>query len=755
MKQRNVLPVTVFFLLLASLLWVKGSADAEIVEKIDHRDHGANGIEGAEAPDPPKTKLGDVFPPFKDIDAGSIITGIEYRFNSTQDLVNAVTGGAQNFTKPSLEIILGDNNLQPGTSTSVMAMPMEYDSIFTDQYFAWCLGTRESRITQNGLVAGGTRIPQDGNKSDCYNDVRRLPDKSDDVDANNDGMGDKWESRYFGTTRVDVNGDADHDGFTLDSTNGISGPNGVIRLVPNSIVVAKGKEISFGTCDGNFTNGEEWVWGTNPIDPDTDDDGYGDEQDVCGKGQVSFQYTPPDGSKQGDSEFVEAIAVGYATYREGNGSQKLAKIANSAKTLNIGNGEELTGALEYRLTNSTQQESQQDATTKENLESPQQDIYVGDEIELHAAIDNSQDDEANLHYQWTFQLLDGGVDTPNTPNRVIDTTGPIPQQYALTDSRIGSAGFGLNPYRLEIGQAQTTRDGTGFNIMPKTGNKILVTVSVIEPETGKKVEISQEFPIAISVLLDFSPTLPIQPLYPQADVSSAPEYTVTAVAPGLSANDFLYEWYIDEEKQPNAKIGGSTMKFKAVKQGGDYNISVVLTRVADETVFAEADIVAPVSPLSVSIDNCTKYTEGGVKNSVGQKISLQATIVAQGSYPGELTYQWFVNGQPFTDASKTPINQISFVPSDAGSYNAEYKIESVVPSEATSAPYVPLSISDTCRISVEKGGGTPLAERASLLFASAISSLPTIARGLLTFFGIIFVIFVIMLLVRNQYKNKS
>lgn len=729
---------------------LKNFAHAEIVEKLPHRDHGANGEEGAETPDPPETTIADVFPPFQ-LDAGVLITGIHYRFHSTQDLVDVMAGGLKQYTRPAIDFALSDSNLLPGNTTDILAITNGYESPYNSQYFSWCLGTKEERIGQNGLVAGGTRVPLDDNGPDCYDDVQRNPTKSNDSDANKDGMGDLWESRYFTTTNVNPNSDPDKDGFLLDAKNGISGPNGIIRVAPNSYIVVNNKKLPYETCDGQYPNAEEWVWGTNPLDPDSDDDGYPDEADICGRGQIKFSYTVPAGSRQGDSEFLETISVGYSTSRSGNGSKKFAKIANTGKTLFVGNGESLDGELEYRVINDTQQ----DGDTKENVNTLPEDIFVGDEVEFHAAIDGSQDDESNLHYQWTFELLDGGVSSDKEPNKILDTVGPIPQQYGIADSRIGQTGFGLNPYRLKINQADPTKLGTGFHIMPKTGNKVRVIVAAIEPATGKKAEIQQEFQIATSITLAFSPELPVQPLYPQAEITSAPSYTVTAIAPGLPTNAFLYEWYIDEEKQPNARIGGDSLTFKATKQLGNYKIRVVLTRVSDESVFAETEVLAPVSPLRVSITNCTQYTEGGKYIGVGDGVSLDATIVAQGNYPGELTYQWFINGNPLTDPSSTPVNHIKFVPSDAGSYTAEYKVESIVPTQATDAPYVPLLISDSCRISVGAQQGVALTDRFSHLIASVAFSLPNVARGLLTFAGIIFVVFVIILLVRKQYKNKS
>lgn len=719
------------------------TTNAEIVESVPHRDHGANGLEGQENPDPPDTTVGDIFPPFQ-VDAGSAITGINYKFNSTQDLVDAFSGGAKKYSAPNVTINLTNSNLQPGEVTYLVAQPSNFDALFTYQYFAWCLGTKEKRIAQNGLVAGGTRIPQEGNGSDCYDPVQRNPLADNDTDINNDGMGDQWEIRYFGTTQVQPDADNDNDGFLMNTGNGISGPRGLIKLVPNVLVNGK----TYVTSDGKFTNAEEWVWGTNPTDPDTDDDGFGDEEDVSGKGQIDFNYSPPDGTKTGDSEFLEVIADGYASYREDNGETKLAKIANTGRTLYVGNGGTLQGSLEYQVINDTTQ----DPVTFENLSSAPEDMYVNDIVELHANVDGSKSDELNLHYQWSFKLLDGGVDYPDDPNKVLDTVGPLPSEYAIPDSQIGRNGFGMNPYRLKIGQMDPTETMTGFHIQPKTGNKIIAEVLVTEPESGKQVDIVQPFPIATSVALEFSPELPIQPLYPQADISSAPTYTVTATVPGLNTRDFLYEWFIDEVKQPNASIGGNTLNFKATKQSGSYKISVVLTKVADEKIFAQAIANAVVSPLRVSINNCPDF-ENKNNLTTNTPITLKASIIAQGVFPGKLSYQWSLNDKPITDASEKEIPSITFVPRSVGAYNVTYKAESVPPTQATAEPYVPLVIYDTCRISVTNTGSLTSADRLTRLYASVVSVFPKMLQGVLTFFGIIFVIFAIIVIVRNQHKK--
>ncbi len=747
-KYKSILTIFAVLVLGLLILAPEISVEAESVNKIPDRTVGANGA--SETPDPPQTSSADVFPPFQ-VSAGSIITGINYKFNSTQDLTDAFNGAGKKLAIPMVNISIAGNGVAETGATTLVAQPLNFSGTFVDQYFAWCVGSKERRISQNGIVAGGTRIPLDGNGSDCYDDVTRIPSKSDDTDSNADGMGDKWEQRYFGTLSVDPRGDKDQDGFLLDSTNAPVGPDGVIKLVPNSIAGTR----NYDTCDGTFQNAEEWVWGTNPIDPDSDDDGYSDEQDVCGKGQLSFGYTPPDGVTQENPEFAEVIADGYSLFKEENGQLQMAKIANSGQTLFISQGQPLDVALDYRIVNLSTEQNQ---TTQENTNNGklQKDIYVNDEVEMHAAVGNNQEAEGNLHYQWSFQLLDGGVDDPAHPETVIDSVGPLPSHYGIPDSRLGGrAGYGLNPYRLKIAAAGTDETGTGFHITPKTGNKVVVTVAVNEPSTGKRTEIQQSFPIATSVTLDFEPGLPIQPLYPQADISTAPEYTVTAIAPGLATNDFLYEWYVDEKLQPNSKIGGDSLKFKATKPSGSYKISVVMTRVADEKVFAKVTTKAIVSPLKVSITNCPDYTQGGVVNAPGKSIALNANITAQGTFPGSLEYQWFVNGKPLTDVLTAPQNSVTFIPTQEGAYNISYFIQAVEPTEASAVRFVPFAIEDSCLISVTGSTTVTTAQAFSRLVASAVFAIPSVFRGVLTFGAIIFVIFGIIFLVRNKKHRKT
>lgn len=743
--QRNhkILIALTIFVAAGIFFWKAPFGNAEIVQKVAPRHEGSNGEQGAESADPPDTSTADVFPPFQ-VSAGSVISGINYKFNSTQDLVDAFSGATKKYAFPSVDIVISNANIGPDHATGLVARTQNFDSLFSDQYFSWCLGTKENRITQNGISAGGTRIPSEGNGPDCYSKLKRSVAASQDVDGNGDGMGDKWETRYFGNGNVDPAGDPDHDGFAMTLQNSIVGPKGFIKLVPDVTV----NGVDYVTGDGKFTNAEEWVWGTNPIDPDSDDDGYGDEEDVAGKGQINFSYTPPANFKNGNSEFMELITDGYANYRQDNGEVKLAKIANAGSALYVGNGDTLSGSLEYLVLNSTSQ----DADTKQNKPTATEDIYVGDEVELHAVVENSQDQESNLHYQWSFKLIDGGVDFPGNPNKVLDTVTPIPAQYAVSDSRIGKTGFGLNPYRLKIDKQAPTADGTGFNVVPKTGNKIVAEVVVIEPETGKRADIIQEFPIATSVTLEFSPELPIQPLYPQADLASAPSYTVTADVPGLDPHNFLFEWYIDDAKQPNASIGGNTMTFKATKQIGQYKISAILTRVSDEKVFAQAIQYADVSPLRVDITNCPEF-ENKDTLSTNQAINLQASVVAQGNFPGTLQYQWFLNDIPLTDPSSTNVPSVTFIPQNIGSYNVTYHVESLPPTQATADPFVPFSISQTCKISVINAGSQTVAQNLSKLFASVAFVFPNMLRGVLTFFAIILVIFGIIYYVRNQHKK--
>lgn len=198
-------------------------------------------------------------------------------------------------------------NPRYGDLLSVSAFINGFASTPTETYFSWCV----DGISQQGVVAGGEYITEQRPDQDildnvddsgCCNLVQRTPLPGKDVDPA-DGIDDDWQKRYgFKVTgNIDTPLDFDYDGDApeSDTVPTLSGDGYIandyidvegerIALTPGSFNPVTGD--TFVTGDGSFSAAEEYIWGTDPTEYDTDQDGYPDEADVVGVGQYSLQF---------------------------------------------------------------------------------------------------------------------------------------------------------------------------------------------------------------------------------------------------------------------------------------------------------------------------------------------------------------------------------------------------------------------------------------------------------------------------------
>lgn len=763
MQLKRYMRIAGIFALLLGVVVVFGythSTNAEIIEKLADREQGANDL--PEHPPLPDTSAEDVFPPL-DTSGGVFITGVEYRFQSVQDWLDAFTGAAQKTSAPEVEIKFTNNAPEGGDEVLMLALPTNFETIYFEMYFAWCVGDNTVRLNQNGIVAGGTRIPFTGNvengATDCYSDLTRDPAALNLPDSDGDGIDDRWETKYFGTLDEDLTVDLDVDGFELDEDNAIQGPEGPLTVTPDTYNAASGQV--FITCDGIFTSEEEYIWGTNPLDPDTDDDGYGDEEDVCGKGQIAMNYPTPDDLIESDTELVEVIAAGISFFREGEGRIEQAKIANSGKTIYYGKGNDLRGEIEYFITTP----ANLDPTGEITEEEAQPNIYATDTVEFRADVENAKAQEGNLHYQWEFTLIDGGTDFPDTPNILREPTiGPIPPRYGDTDTQMLRDGFGLNPIRLclgDSGQVPTDPDCVRFENQPKAGNSVLVKVKVTEPETAKELELSEIFNVSNEITLDFNPDLPWYPRFPLADEDSVPDATISVAAGIDNPDNYLFEWYIDEQKQPNNSIGGDSITLKPTKLSGEYKIKLIIVKKADEEVLARIEETVPVEDPRVSITNCDAYRDPNNPVLTGTLIDLDGAFHYYGTFDtGELVYEWRISDSVFQEIivpGTSPLEQdnITFPANESGSYIVEFTVKSQEsPSSAVLTRFIS---STTCVINVFDTPPTGFGDRISGLYANLSASFPDAMRSIAKFSALLLVIsiFSYIIFVRMQIKSKS
>lgn len=260
------------------------------------------------------------------------------KVNSFNDImaIMAILGDAQR-REEKVEVMTSPRNPMPGEKTTISASPNGFDT--TRGYYSnFCL----DGISQQGALAGGSvrtafelndngdalvdaageRYPlifqerTDGRT--CCNPITRRPHR--DIDG--DGIDDDWETFYvekmktlFGqdaiTTFLDDRvpptrwenipaegefSDLDGDGYLahdFQQKGQVDPATGQPLLTyfnnaPNAKRYSDSLLLQSG--DGSFTNLEEYLWGTDPTEKDTDGDGYPDEADIVGFRQNTMEF---------------------------------------------------------------------------------------------------------------------------------------------------------------------------------------------------------------------------------------------------------------------------------------------------------------------------------------------------------------------------------------------------------------------------------------------------------------------------------
>lgn len=744
-------------LFVALLLFLGRTARADLSLDVPDRTLGAEDEPVLEDFDPPVTDTQQLFPPVE----WSFFGGTDYNIDSTQQLLQWGGGQQNSATRPRIDINFAQPSPTPDSTVTVIATPANFQTLYLGMYFNWCLGTEASQegrpglmISQNGVVAGGRRLPiPEPFRNDCMMMVDRPVATDGDSDIDEDGMGDRWERRYGLNVGVkDGDADIDQDGYTINNNNGFRSLFGMVKVVPDSTAGRTG--------DGVFTNREEYIWGTSPIDADTDDDGFLDEQDVSGLGQVNFNYQPPKGAKPGQKEIVEVIAVGASTIAdpESNGARKLVKIANAAHELVVGSGDALKATVDYKIAEERQVGDKRP---------PRTDIYPIDTVEFTATVENTVVRAANLHYRWKMRLLDGGVGVGGDPEAVVTGGDPVqfPEHYGLVDARIDRNGYGYNPVRIDLSGRSQDPEVLKFpsTVTPRTGNILELTIEAIEPDTGKTVTTTQRYPISNSFTIvrtldgeDFgsAPAAVFNPCSPTGRdiavrdaticVDSASASIITTRVLGLESENedkVLFEWYLDGTKIPNSKVGaaGNIMRFYANKRTGEYKVSVRMYRVVDQSELAQVVEKIPVVDAPTQITGCPASDQSfpeGTLLTLGATKSQSGTIKA----PYAVQYRWTINNaqQPYLDEPTSLTFALPSVGSNTitletavfltGQINSTGRVCSANDPDASCVQPIPTSSTSCTIVATEAGPVASLVNRSNQLLASLPQLVPHVWR---------------------------
>lgn len=245
----------------------------------------------------------DLWPPVQ----FDFVNGTSWLIGDPNDLNDAIAAYGEQFAGDgTVTLDLNTYDASNGNGYNLHAMQFGFKTEPVNSYFSWCFNGK----SQQGLVAGGDWISdtrasiatKDADSSGCCDLVTRTPS----IDANNDGVDDQWQLRFGYILTGDkgymlpanYDGDASGskaltplsgDGYVADSFLDINGER--IAVTPGSVNAKTGKK--YVTGDGEFTAAEEYIWGTDPTQFDTDQDGYPDEADIVGLGQNKIDFVSP------------------------------------------------------------------------------------------------------------------------------------------------------------------------------------------------------------------------------------------------------------------------------------------------------------------------------------------------------------------------------------------------------------------------------------------------------------------------------
>ncbi|MFH1508622.1 MAG: hypothetical protein ABIE68_00420 [bacterium] len=182
-----------------------------------------------------------------------------------------------------------------------------------------------------------------------------------------------------------------------------------------------------------FTNYEEFVFGTNPLQPDTDGDGFLDEEDVIGHGQQSLKYEIPDDPDLDYLEFQGHTFGQTAEWEKGKNEQRsgfpIRRRADTEKIIKLSTGDPIEVHLFADPEFSKNGDKVTVTTNIENGGNGDQ-LYYDWYINGDYQIDKSGFGRQSLTFINEENVCDG-----NAPNKPIEVTADV---YKTKDQQLAS-----------------------------------------------------------------------------------------------------------------------------------------------------------------------------------------------------------------------------------------------------------------------------------------------------------------------------
>lgn len=388
-----------------------------------------------------------------------------------------VAAGASNKRKdpPDVDIFFSDNSPSKGTKLTVSAFPKRYQTPLEELMYGWSTRKQGKEfISQQGLAAGGREITTTRDFNGSPNAERpacRRVTRVPGTDQDKDGMDDTWE-RQYGIYDEDPQEDIDKDGFDLndakyfDNDNplppdleGKSDPYLEIRVTPDTTANSV-------TGDGKFTNQEEYIWGTNPHDPDSDDDGYADEVDIAGFGQnqIDAIVNIDQGDTSNNHMDFRVTTVGVSNFiDEANTGRTKILMDSDQATVYAGIGSDLEANLFQKV--KTPVKSAVTGTSR---------LINNREIVVEADAFQTDADRAVLDYAWFVEFRSFGSDT-------LSKKITVPATEKSADPTTAEGRLGLYTFRHNVDQLVQSYAPEGFDGKP--GDIVYVNVEVTNLKT--------------------------------------------------------------------------------------------------------------------------------------------------------------------------------------------------------------------------------------------------------------------------------
>lgn len=481
----------------------------------------------------------------------------------------------------------------------------------------------------------------------------------------------------------------------------------------------------FSIGDNCFSNIEEYIWGTNPWDADTDDDGVPDEADIAGTGQIAVPFTWPQQLELPYLQFrIQTAGISTKSSFFG-GSSDLMKMDSEPIRVYRGQHEPL------RVILSTDQREVA--------------ISSSSQVNLLARVSSPSDlQEGFLDFRWQVSI-DG-----HDPIDLLECPGGLGNNQCIadirrpSDSSICQSDEPLVPYcpgqHVEFIVTGTVKTNemilTGLPIVPQYGNSSSARVAIQISPTSSIIQASQDGSLILS-------DTPDNPSVFLASSNIPVEFEVISVEQS-NPQDYFYEWLRDDIVDvAQSGVGKNTAVyvFGSGEEGND-----------DQVSEAEIFPIEKIQVRTVHLDREREYSRDMIRiqakkptvvvTNPDNRSSLQAGSfeLAYGSRPtlnaslkfgrGPVVYRWLVDGEIVHEGSSYHLPSLS-----PGSH--ALSIESY-------RPHDPKTIISSVQTPLEVSEPVNPKERAQFAVASLSSKIPSFSRLLLLVsivFGGVFLFF--------------